>query len=108
MAATTIEPPSGAGERPASGGKTKAATTALAPVRQRMLWRAVVRSGSQVGASRERDRVEWHLAACAVPASEGQHCTEGQHLMETIGHPDGHCIIDGACGVCGQPAPASD
>jgi len=62
-----------------------------------------VRTGGQISASRERDRVEWHLSACAVPNGEGAHCTEGQHLIETIGHPDGHCIIDGQCGLCGAP-----
>jgi hypothetical protein len=25
--------------------------------------------------------------------------------METIGHPDGHCIIAGKCGLCGADAP---
>jgi hypothetical protein len=106
MAATTIEPTPDSGERPA--GKAKADSTPQAPVASRKFWRAVVRSGGQVGTSRDRDRVEWHLAACPVPSAEGPHCTEGQHLIKTIGHPDGHCIIDGACGQCGQPAPAPE
>jgi hypothetical protein len=102
MAATTIEPAPDAGEQPAS--KTKAEPEAApAPVPGRTLWRAVVRTGGQISASRERDRVEWHLAACEVPHAVGKHCTDGQHLIETIGHPDGHCIINGTCGLCGAP-----
>ena len=102
MAATTIEPAPDAGGR--STGKAKAgAQTAATPMVGRTFWRAVVRTGGQIAAARERDRVEWHLAACQVPHSEGAHCTEGQHLIETIGHPDGHCIIEGKCGLCGAP-----
>ena len=100
MAATTIDPTPNAGERPA--GKPKADAAAV-PARQRVFWRAVVKTGGQVSASRERDRVEWHLAACAAPTGEGKHCTEGQHLIETMGHPDGHCIVEGTCGLCGAP-----
>ena len=101
MAATTIEPsPNTGGERPA-----KAKAEATAPAVPRVFWRAVVRTGGQVGATRERDRVEWHLAACSAPTDEGSHCTEGRHLIETVGHPDGHCIIDGSCGLCGAEAP---
>jgi len=107
MAATTIEPAPDAGERPA--GKAKAEPEAApASVPRRTFWRAVVRTGGQVSASRERDRVEWHLAACGVPSAEGKHCTEGQHLIETIGHPDGHCIINGTCGLCGAPERPTD
>jgi len=103
MAATTIEPtPNTDGERPA--GKPKA--DAAEPVaKKRVYWRAFVKTGGQLGASRERDRVEWHLSACTAPQAEGNHCTEGRHLIETIGHPDGHCIIDGVCGLCGAEAP---
>jgi hypothetical protein len=102
MAATTIDPtPNTGGERPT--GKAKAEPAA--PVAKRVLWRAVVRTGGQVGASREKDRVEWHLAGCTAPHSEGNHCNEGRHLMETIGHPDGHCIVDGVCGLCGAEPP---
>lgn len=104
MAATTIEPtPDADAERPAA--KAKAESPVAAP-KQRKFWRAVVRTGGQVSASRERDRVEWHLAACSAPQAEGSHCSEGRHLIETIGHPDGHCIVDGVCGLCGaEPAP---
>jgi hypothetical protein len=101
MAATTIEPTPDAGER--RTGKAKA-EAAAAPARPRVFWRAVVRTGGQIAASRERDRVEWHLAACGAPGGEGQHCSEGQHLIETAGHPDGHCIVDGVCGLCGAGA----
>jgi hypothetical protein len=106
MAATTIEPEPEADERPA--GKAKTESAPAAPVAERRFWRAVVRTGGQIAAVRERDRVEWHLVRCAVPQADGTHCTEGQHLIETVGHPDGHCIIDGACGLCGQPAPAAE
>ncbi len=103
MAATTIEPTPDAGERPPS--KAAESTVPVAAVgNTRRFWRAVVRGG-EGAASRERGRVEWHLFGCAVPGAEGAHCTEGQHLIETAGHPDGHCIIDGLCGLCGQPAP---
>ena len=112
MAATTIEPEPDAGERPAGKAPKAAAadsTPSAAPVKERRFWRAVVRTGGgSVAATRERDRVEWHLAGCTAPQGQGEHCTEGQHLMETIGHPDGHCIIDGVCGLCGQPAPAPE
>jgi hypothetical protein len=104
MAATTIEPtPNAGGDKPT--GKT---AEVAAPVGKRLFWRAVVKTGGQVGASRERDRVEWHLAACPAPQSQGSHCTEGRHLIETVGHPDGHCIVDGVCGLCGAAAPAED
>jgi hypothetical protein len=105
MAATTIEQtPNSGGERPATRTKAEAA----APIAQRLFWRAVVRTGGQVGASRERDRVEWHLSTCTAPLADGNHCNEGRHLIETIGHPDGHCIVDGACGLCGATEQATE
>ena len=80
MAATTVDPtPNAGGARPAAKAKTEAAV----PAPPRMFWRAVVRAGGQVAASRERDRVAWHLAACIAPQAEGSHCTEGRHLIET-------------------------
>jgi len=101
MAATTIEPNTG-GERPSG----KANPEPASPAKARLYWRAVVRTGGQVGGSRERDRVEWHLAACRAPTEEGSHCTEGRHLLETVGHPDGHCIVENnVCGLCGAEAP---
>ena len=105
MAATTIEPtPDTGDERPEGKAKAEAA----APIKSRVYWRAVVRTGGQVGATRERDRVEWHLAACTAPQDSASHCTEGRHLIETIGHPDGHCLIEGKCGLCGADAPAAE
>ena len=68
---------------------------------ERLYWRAIVRVGGLFAASRQGDRLEWHLAACDAPHGEGTHCNEGLHLTETIGHPDGHCIVDDACGRCG-------
>ena len=104
MAATTIEPGPDADDPPAAKAKSEATAVAPEPtIKQRVYWRAIVRTGGQVSPSRERDRVEWHLAGCESPRGEGAHCTEGQHLIETVGHPDGHCIIDGVCGLCGAP-----
>jgi hypothetical protein len=111
MAATTIDPtPNSGGERPASKakGEVAAPAPAPAPVAQRVFWRAVVKTGGQVSASRERDRVEWHLSTCTAPQSAGSHCNEGRHLIETIGHPDGHCLVEGVCGLCGAPATAAE
>ncbi len=102
MAATTIDPTPDAEERPA--GKGKAPSVAVAPAVTRKYWRAVVRTGGQASSNRDRDRTEWHLAGCAVPSGDGAHCSEGMHLIETAGHPDGHCVIDGVCGLCGAEA----
>ncbi len=104
MAPTTIEPTPEANERPSGKAKAESKPATVAPVAKPRYWRAVVRTAGQVSSSRERERVEWHLAGCAVPSSEGQHCSEGMHLIETAGHPDGHCVIDGVCGLCGAPA----
>ena len=105
MAASTIEStPNSGNERPATKAKAEAPT----PVAQRVFWRAVVRTGGQVGASREKDRVEWHLSTCVAPQAEGSHCNEGRHLIETIGHPDGHCIVNGVCGLCGATEAAAE
>jgi hypothetical protein len=108
MAATTIEPTPTSntdGEQPVGDGNSQ---VAVAPVAKRVYFRAFVRTGGQVGASRERDRVEWHLSACTSPHTELGHCTEGLHMIETIGHPDGHCIIEGFCGLCGAPQPVAE
>jgi hypothetical protein len=99
MAHSTIEPAA----EPTRAIRSKRAATASNP-HERVFWRAVVRTGNTFGAGRERDRVEWHLAGCEVPHGEGSHCSEGQHLLETRGQPDGHCIVDGRCGRCGQTA----
>ena len=98
MAPTTIEP---AAATPRGTKTTKRGAVAPTPG-ERLLWRAVVRTGGTFGAGRERDRIEWHLADCAAPRADGSHCTEGEHLIETTGHPDGHCLVDGRCGRCGQ------
>jgi hypothetical protein len=105
MAATTIEAiPNSGGEQPTAG----ATSEATSPVAPRVLWRAVVRTGGQLSASRERDRVEWHLSGCTAPQSDGNHCSEGRHLIETIGHPDGHCIVDGVGGLGGATPPSDE
>jgi hypothetical protein len=88
--------------RLASGHEQKG-TPELASDRQ--YWRAIVRTGGTFGASREGDRLEWHLAACEAPHAEGQHCTEGLHNIEVRGQPDGHCLVNGTCGLCGETAP---
>ena len=98
MASTTTAPAA----EPTRMSRSRRATAASP--QERVFWRAVVRTGATFGAGRERDRVEWHLAGCDVPHGAGSHCTEGEHLIETSGHPDGHCIIDGRCGRCGQTA----
>ena len=103
MAATTIESTSNTGSERPAGGKAKA--EAAPSVARRVYWRAIVRTGGQVHASRERDRVEWHLASCESPDAESGHCTEGRHLIETTGHPDGHCLLNGLCGRCGAKSP---
>src|SRR6266851_2664280 len=94
MAATTIDPTPNGGEpatevkaEPPTQAQAEAKAAPAAPITKRVLWRAIVRTGGQVGASRERDRVEWHLSTCAAPHTVGSHCSEGRHLIETIGHP---------------------
>jgi hypothetical protein len=82
-------------------GKAKAQPTAAQPD-ERMYWRAVVRTGSQFAASRQGDRLEWHLAKCAAHESEGAHCSEGHSELARVGQPNGHCLVDGRCGLCGE------
>jgi hypothetical protein len=63
---------------------------------RRLMWRAVVHV-------RDRDTVQttWHLAGCNAPLEEAAaHCPAGQLLLERVGDPDGHCLIDGTCGRC--------
>ena len=62
---------------------------------KRLLWRAVIHS-----VDRETVQTTWHLAACQAPFQPAAHCPDGQRLLETIGDPDGHCLIDGQCGRC--------
>lgn len=96
MTAAIIDITRGA-ERRASQPGSEAADTAPD---QRLYWRAIVRVGGQFAATREGDRVEWHLAGCAAPGGEGEHCNEGMHAIETIGHPAGHCLVHGVCARC--------
>ena len=101
MAATSIDQPTPGTDQPGSQDRAPTASA------ERLYWRAVVRTGGQAGPTRDKEqRLEWHLAACAAPRGEGSHCTEGQHLIETIGHPNGHCIVDGVCGSCGAASRA--
>ena len=65
----------------------------------RLLWRAVVRTGRTFAASRLDDRIEWHLAAC-----DGDHCEDGARGLEEHGNPHGHCVVDGACPLCAKVA----
>lgn len=76
------------------------------PKDERLYWRAVVHAGGTFAASREGDRVEWHLAGCDAPAAEGSHCSNGAGMVDLVGHPDGHCMVDGVCGRCGERAAA--
>ena len=86
--------------------KSKRETQPSASIPERMFWRAVVRTGGTFAASRERDRIEWHLVGCPAPRAPGAHCNAGQHLLEIGGQPDGHCLVDGRCGRCGESARA--
>jgi hypothetical protein len=66
---------------------------------ERLPWRAVVHVS-------DRDAVHttWHIAGCAAPVQADAHCPEGQKLIETLGDPDGHCLLDGQCARCEQVA----
>lgn len=82
--------------------KSKGANEAIQPASERLYWRAVVRTGTMFAASREGDRVEWHLADCAEPHGTGAHCSQGLYSLEVAGQPEGHCVVNGACGRCGE------
>ncbi len=77
------------------------------PEGQRLFWRGVVRLGSH-STTPISDRVEWHLVDGPAPRAAGTHCNAGQHLVETIGQPDGHCVLHGRCGRCGEPVRSGD
>jgi hypothetical protein len=64
-------------------------------VSRRVAWRAVVHP-------RDRDGIltEWHLAGCAGPHAAHSHCAEGQRLIQSVGQPEGHCLIEGRCALC--------
>ena len=61
----------------------------------RLQWRAVVRMRD-----RESLITTWHMAGCAAASNPAAHCPEGQRLIEKLGDPDGHCLIDGKCSRC--------
>jgi len=60
-----------------------------------MTWRAVVHAP-------DRDSVQttWHHAGCTTPLEPAAHCPDGQRLLETVGDPDGHCVVDARCYRC--------
>ena len=62
---------------------------------RRLAWRAVVhmQDGQTV-------KTSWHLVGCTAPQEHAAHCPVGQHLLETTGEPDGHCLIEGSCARC--------
>ena len=62
---------------------------------ERLPWRAVVHPGQG-----DAVQTSWHLAGCAAPLEAGAHCPEGQRLFESLGEPDGHCLVDGICVRC--------
>jgi hypothetical protein len=95
MAATIIELPTAASRRNVSASTEPSV---------RKHWRAIVRTGGLFAASREGDRVEWHLVECDAPHGAGEHCSEGERLLALTGNPSGHCLIDGVCGTCGEVA----
>jgi hypothetical protein len=71
-----------------------------APDRGRLRWRAIVRVGQKLDASRGQQPLAWHLVECAEPSRSGNHCEVGRLLMATDGNPDGHCLVEGACPRC--------
>jgi hypothetical protein len=71
------------------------APPAVSRQEKRLFWRAVVHV-----VDRDTIRTMWHLAACHAPSEPAVHCLHGQRLLETVGDPDGHCLIDGQCGRC--------
>jgi hypothetical protein len=42
------------------------------------------------------------MVACRAPLDPEQHCQQGRNLMESVGDPDGHCLIDGSCPRCAE------
>lgn len=62
---------------------------------RRLAWRAVVRARQ-----REAIMTEWHLVGCSDPTLGDAHCPEGRRLIETIGQPEGHCLVKDRCPVC--------
>jgi hypothetical protein len=60
-----------------------------------LAWRAVVHM-----VDRDAARTAWHVRECQSPTDPRTHCAEGQHLLETAGDPDGHCLVNGRCARC--------
>src|ERR1051326_7367928 len=60
-----------------------------------LTWRAVVHIQD-----RETVQTTWHLAACDSPHEPAAHCPTGQRLLESVGDPDGHCVVDANCPRC--------
>ena len=58
---------------------------------------------------RDQEAVQtaWHLAGCTAPHQAEAHCPEGQRLIESVGEPDGHCLLDGRCARCEEQAKAA-
>ena len=72
------------------------------PVKPRLLWRVVVRTGGQgkMDPSRPSRPLAWHLASCTDSELPAAHCPEGQRLLASGDDPDGHCLLDGVCPRC--------
>lgn len=45
-------------------------------------------------------QTSWHLAGCTAPLDPAAHCEQGQSGIESVGDPDGHCLVDGTCARC--------
>jgi hypothetical protein len=92
---TPVEPPVDPLVKPRQGGVVHAPALG----NRRLVWRAIIHA-------RDRDSVqqtEWHLAACSNVGDEAAHCPEGQHLIRTVGEPEGHCVVGRRCGRCNVP-----
>ena len=53
--------------------------------RGRLRWRAIVRVGQKLDASRGQQPLAWHLVECAEPNRSDSHCDVGRLLMATDG-----------------------
>ena len=56
----------------------------LAPDRGRLRWRAIVRVGPKLDASRGQQPLAWHLVGCVEPRRPDSHCDVGRLLIETV------------------------
>jgi hypothetical protein len=75
-------------------------TKVQAPDRGPLRWRAIVRVGQKLDASRGHQPLAWHLVDCVETARADAHCDVGRLLMATDGNPDGHCLVDATCPRC--------